>query len=79
MRAARNAESRALAQLAKAQKELEEKDLQLGGLTGRAQVERVLSLRSRVQDLEQELAAVCVCPSAACPAYLDYLCLCCRF
>ncbi|KAK9811189.1 hypothetical protein WJX73_009123 [Symbiochloris irregularis] len=56
MRAARNAESRAQAQLAEARRECEEKDFQLGGLTGRAQVERVLSLRSRVAELEEQLA-----------------------
>ena len=58
MRAARNAENRAVAQLAEARRELEDKELQLGGLTGRAQVERVLSLRSRVAELEQQLTAV---------------------
>ena len=58
MRAARNAENRALAQLAEARRELEEKDAQLGGLTGRAQIERMLALRRRTQELEQELEEV---------------------
>lgn len=58
MRAARNAEARALAQLVEARRQLEEKELQVGGITGRAQVERVLALRRRTEELERELDQV---------------------
>lgn len=58
MKAARNAEGRALAQLAEARQALEDKEKQMGGLTGRAQVERVLALRRRIEELEQELQQV---------------------
>ena len=61
LRTARNAETHALAQLAQARQDLENKDAQLGGMTGRAQIERMLTLRKRNQELEQELQAVRFC------------------